>query len=166
MKKKNFLRKVLFLFVLTAAIGMLTACGMKVNINLAEDPKTEAPSEEALEIPEDAMTAASESSDAFVTEVGTGKVSFPFTVCDKDGNTADFIVHTDKAIVGDALLDCGLIEGEEGPYGLYVKTVNGITADYDKDGVYWAFYVNGEYGMSGVDLTEIDPDAEYMFKVE
>ena len=166
MKKKSFLRNTLFLFVLTAAIGMLTACGMKVNIDLAEDLITEAPAEAASEVTEDTMAAAPESSDALATEVGTGETSFPFTVCDKDGNTTEFIVHTDKKIVGDALLDCGLIEGEEGPYGLYVKTVNGITADYDKDGVYWAFYVNGDYGMSGVDLTEIDPDAEYMLKVE
>jgi hypothetical protein len=34
------------------------------------------------------------------------------------------------------------VEGEESDYGLYVKTVNGITADYETDGAYWAFYTN------------------------
>ncbi len=33
------------------------------------------------------------------------------------------------------------------------KTVNGMTADYDKDGVYWAFYINGVYAMTGIDAT-------------
>ena len=60
----------------------------------------------------------------------------------------------------------GLIAGEDGAYGLYVKTVNGVTLDYDADGMYWAFYVNGEYASSGVDATEAVSGAEYMFKAE
>ncbi len=48
----------------------------------------------------------------------------------------------------------------------YVKTVNGITADYDTDGTYWAFYVNGEYAMTGVDSTPVEDGAVYAFKVE
>ena len=59
-----------------------------------------------------------------------------------------------------------LIAGEQGDYGLYVKTVNGITVDFDKDGKYWAFYVGGEYAMSGVDSTEITAGSTYAFKVE
>ena len=72
-----------------------------------------------------------------------------------------FTIHTDKETVGDALLEHELISGEEGAYGLYIKVVNGITADYDVDQSYWAFYVNGEYAMSGVDMTEIDEGAIY-----
>ena len=59
-----------------------------------------------------------------------------------------------------------LLEGEEGPYGLYVKVVNGIRADYDKDKVYWAFYVDGDYAVSGVDVTEIQAGSEYALRVE
>ena len=47
-----------------------------------------------------------------------------------------------------------------------MKTVNGITADYDTDGVYWAFYVNDEYATSGVDVTEITEGDSYALKVE
>ena len=54
-----------------------------------------------------------------------------------------FTVKTDKDTVGAALLENKLIEGEESEYGLYIKVVNGITADYDKDKSYWAFYVDG-----------------------
>ena len=69
-------------------------------------------------------------------------------------------------MVGEALQELNLIDGEEGEYGLFVKTVNGITADYDTDGVYWAFYVNGEYATSGVDVTQITEGDSYALKVE
>ena len=103
--------------------------------------------------------------DSAVTELGQGAVSFDFSVVDKDGNETKFVIHTDKETVGDALLENDLIAGEESEYGLYVKKVNGIVADYDVDQTYWAFYVNGEYAMSGVDSTKIEAGAEYSFKV-
>lgn len=100
------------------------------------------------------------------TQLGEGSTEFAFTVVDKEGNETAFTIHTDKETVGEALLELGLIEGDESEYGLYVKTVNGITADYDTDGVYWAFYVNGEYAQSGVDTTAITVGDSYAFKVE
>ena len=47
--------------------------------------------------------------------------------------------------------------------GFAVQTVNGITADWDKDQTYWAFYINGEYAMTGVDATEITEGDSYSF---
>ena len=76
-------------------------------------------------------------------------------------NLVTFTINTDKATVGEALLEHGLIAGEDGAYGLYVKVVNGITADYDVDQSYWAFYINGEYGMTGVDATAITAGSVY-----
>ena len=78
--------------------------------------------------------------------------------------TVTFTVKTDKDTVGAALLEHGLISGEEGPYGLYVKAVNGITADYDVDKSYWAFYINGEYAMTGVDATDITEGTTYQLE--
>ena len=101
-----------------------------------------------------------------VTELGEGQETFNFSVVDKDGNETKYLIRTDAKTVGDALMDLGLVEGEEGEFGLYVKKVNGITADYDTDKTYWAFYINGEYAMSGVDVTDITPGASYTFKVE
>lgn len=97
---------------------------------------------------------------------GQGQTVFTFLATDLSGNTTVFEVHTDKTTVGQALLENGLIQGEDSSYGLYVKTVNGITLDYDKDGKYWAFYVNGEYAEAGVDSTNIVPQAVYQFKPE
>ena len=98
--------------------------------------------------------------------LGEGQTQFAFTVVDKDGKETSFEIHTDKTTVGDALLELELIAGDKGEYGLYVKQVNGITADYDVDQTYWAFYVNGEYAMSGVDATNIEAGSTYSFKVE
>jgi hypothetical protein len=72
-----------------------------------------------------------------------------------------FTIKTDKDTVGAALLEHGLIAGDEGPYGMYVKVVNGMSADYDVDQRYWAFYTNGEISMTGVDVTAITEGATY-----
>lgn len=98
--------------------------------------------------------------------IGEGAVSFPLSIVDKEGSTVSITVRTDKETVGDALMDTGIIEGEEGPYGIYIKSANGIYADYETDGTYWAFYINGEYAQSGVDLTPITEGESYMLKVE
>ena len=97
------------------------------------------------------------------TEAATvlNEKQFTFKVTDVDGNESVFDIKTDKATVGEALIDEGLIEGEEGPYGLYVKKVNGILADYDTDGTYWALYKDGKYSMTGIDVTEIEAGASY-----
>ena len=98
--------------------------------------------------------------------IGEGNLKFTFTVTDGNGIETAFEIHTDKTNVGEVLLEHGLIAGDSSEYGLYVKTVNGITADYDTDGTYWAFYIDGEYAMTGVDSTEITDGAVYSFKVE
>ena len=107
-----------------------------------------------------------QSTEVQITVLGEGATQFAFTVIDKDGNETAFEIHTDKEIVGEALVELGLIEGEAGAFGLFVKSVNGITADYDVDQTYWAFYVNGEYATSGVDTTMIEEGMTYTFKVE
>ncbi|MBQ2324676.1 MAG: DUF4430 domain-containing protein [Clostridia bacterium] len=94
--------------------------------------------------------------------LGEGNTSFSFVVRDIDGSEKSFTVKTDAKTVGEALLAVDMIEGEDGQYGLYVKKVNGITADFDVDATYWAFYINGEYAMTGVDTTDIVAGATYM----
>ncbi len=110
--------------------------------------------------------ASVEASAAEATVLGQGNIKFTLTVVDQDGNETDFQILTDKETVGEALLDVDLIAGDESEYGLYVKTVNGVTADYDKDKTYWAFYVNGEYANTGVDSTPVEDGAVYSFRIE
>lgn len=94
------------------------------------------------------------------TTLGTGANILKVEVAAEE-KTITFTVKTDKSTVGEALLEQNLIEGENSAYGLYIKKVNGILADYDTDQTYWAFYINGEYATSGVDTTDIDVTATY-----
>ena len=110
-------------------------------------------------------TAMTSTEEAEVTVLGEGSKQFQFGVVDLEGNETWFEIHTDEETVGAALLKLELIVGEEGPYGLYVKEVNGISADYDKDKVYWAFYVNDDYGATGVDMTKIEEGTIYSFRI-
>ena len=65
-----------------------------------------------------------------------------------------FTVNSDCETVGEALAEHELVSGDDGPYGLYIKTVNGILADYDINQSYWSFTKAGEYMTTGVDATE------------
>lgn len=97
---------------------------------------------------------------------GLGDKTFVFQVIDGEGNEIAVTVSTDADTVGAALAELGIVAGEDSDFGLYVKTVNNVTADYDTDGSYWAFYIDGEYASTGVDATEINEDAVYTFQVE
>ena len=94
------------------------------------------------------------------TELGTGAVTFTLEVKAED-KTVVFTINTDKEILSDALLEVDLIKGEDSTYGLYLTHVNGMIADYDTDGTYWAIYENGEYAMTGIDGIVIASGATY-----
>lgn len=88
------------------------------------------------------------------TAIGTGEKTFSITASAEEKSVV-FTISTDCEMLGDALVENGLISGHEGAYGLYVDTVNGIDANYEKDGSYWALTKDGEYMMTGVDSTEV-----------
>ena len=94
------------------------------------------------------------------TTLGEGAKTLTVRIEDPK-KSVTFTIHTNADTVGAALLENGLISGEEGAYGLYLKVANGTVADYDIDQSYWAFYVNGEYAMSGVDTTNIEEGVTY-----
>ena len=161
MNKRSFLSLILCTVLIAALALCIIGC---TDSGEAETPETSANAAatvaDAADTPDGEGTTASD-----VTVKGEGNTVFYFNVVDGEGNTTKFEIHTDATTVGEALLALDLIQGEDGDYGLYVKTVNGITADYETNGTYWAFYVGDDYGMTGVDLTEITPGATYAFKV-
>lgn len=98
----------------------------------------------------------------YVSDVELGEGATTLTVQVKaEDHQITFTIHTDKTTVGEAMQEHNLLEGEKSQYGLFVKKVNGILADYDVDQYYWAFYANGEYAMTGVDTTNIEEGVTY-----
>ncbi len=97
--------------------------------------------------------------------VGSGSTTFPLTIVDDQGNAISITVKTDKATVGKALQELGLLEGTESEYGLYITEVNGIYADYNETGTYWSFYINDDYATTGVDQTPIADGESYKLAV-
>lgn len=96
----------------------------------------------------------------------SGSISYTVITVDLEGKETKFEITTDKKTVGEELLAQGIIAGDQGDYGLYVKTVNGITLDWDKDAKYWAFYIGEEYATTGVDMTDAEAGVTYILKPE
>ena len=149
--KKNGLNKLLALLLALVMVLALAACGNKAQDNGGAG---------------DDANVVTDGTVADGATVGKGATAFTVEVAQLDGTSITFTVNTDKATVGEALLELGIVAGDDTEYGLYVKTVNGVTLDYDTDGAYWAFYINGEYAMTGVDATTLEAGTTYAFRVE
>ena len=135
--KHNF-RSVLSLMLVAAMVLMFAGCGQKT-----QEPETPQNQQEVQE------------------------KSFVFEVVELDGSKKEFTVkYDDEKTVGEALVEEKLISGSDSQYGLMVDTVNGQKYTYDDDKVYWAFYIDGEYAMTGDDSTPIEDGKVYCFKAE
>ena len=158
---KNTMKKLLALLLALVLTLALAACGQK------EENKTDDQTNDPAITDQD--NAADEKVTLPVADgavVGQGAVAFTVEVQGADGKTVTFTVNTDKETVGEALLELGVVAGDTTEYGLYITTVNGVTLDYNTDGAYWAFYINGEYASTGVDATNIEAGAAYALKAE
>lgn len=89
----------------------------------------------------------------------TNTVTITVDVVNSKGETKTFPLQTEKETLADALLEANLVEGDDGPYGLYIKSVNGESADYATDGAYWCLYVGDQMAVSGAsDIKIADGD--------
>lgn len=73
---------------------------------------------------------------------------------------SSFTYFTTKKYLGEALLDEGLIEGENGAYGLFITTVLDKKANSSKN-EWWKIMVNGQESSTGVDQIEIHNNDTY-----
>ena len=138
--------------LLLSCLVFVTACGKKAQ-GVIEDVTKDYETPEDLGMWKDAKYLTD-------TELGEGAKTLVVEV-KADDRQVTFTIHTDKTTVGEALVEHGLLEGENGQYGLFIKKVNGIVSDYDVDQTYWGFYIDGEYAMTGVDSTNIEEGVTY-----
>lgn len=160
---KKILSAVVCIALIAAAVLSMASCKNSETPGLSSDTTSEAAA--SANAASDNTDASESAKEPQAREIGEGATEFTLIVADLEENEKIFTVKTDEKTVGDALVKLGLIEGEESEYGLYVKTVDGVTADYDTDQTYWAFYINGEYASTGVDSTDISAGASYELRI-
>ena len=89
-------------------------------------------------------------------ETAAGEKTITVIVVHKDNTQKEFTFVTEEEFLGPVLLAEGIAEGEEGPYGLTILSVDGETADWNVDGSYWALFIGNEYATTGADTTPIN----------
>ncbi len=110
--------------ILLAVLALLAAVGALAGVYLALRPGTQAGAKEVV-----VTVAAGEKSD-------------------------EHTLHTDAEYLGQALLDAGLVKGDDGPYGLSITEAGGVPADSAKQ-EWGCLTKGGEPVNTGVDTTPI-----------
>lgn len=75
-------------------------------------------------------------------------------VITSDGTSKSYDIQTDAEYLREALEQNNLISGSESDFGLFVTTVDGITADDSKQ-EWWCFTLNGATINTSVDSTPV-----------
>ena len=148
--KQRLLSVIFTVIAVFSAFGM-TACSQK-------KPET---------TPTSSVAAKDEGlwSDATYTEdktFGDGAKTVTVEVIAGD-KSVTFTLKTDKENLADAMLEHSLVEGDMDQYGLYVKKVNGILADYNIDQSYWSLSKSGQALMTGASGVKIKDGEKYEF---
>lgn len=152
------MKKILSVVISTAlAAGLLAGCGAA---------SSTASSQAASSTTVSSAAASSEAagSKAASSQAEESKVKAEFTVTNAEGESQTFTLEvTDGEKLGDALVEAGLISQEEADAG-FVTTVNGETADWDKDKAWWCLNdASGEMTSVGVADIELHDGDSYAF---
>ena len=91
---------------------------------------------------------------ALKPQAAQGEKTITVNVVFADGTQNSHTISTSEEYLRGALEQAALIAGEEGEYGLFVKTVDGVTAN-DANQEWWCFTKGGETLETGVDSTPI-----------
>ena len=90
-----------------------------------------------------------------------GGKNITVTVVHGDGSEKVFQYATDAEFLGDVIVAEGLVNGEEGPYGLYFDTVDGEQAVWETNQAYWSILIGEEYATVGADGVVLTDGGEY-----
>ena len=84
-------------------------------------------------------------------EASTDTKAITLVVVHGYGGEKEFTYITDEEYLGPVLLEVGVVQGEMGPYGLEIHTVDAETACWEENQSYWALYIGDEYATTGAD---------------
>ena len=133
------------------AVGLLAGCGASSTAS-------------STAVSSEAVSSVAASSEAASAEASEAKVKAQFTVTGADGESQTFDLEvTDGEKLSDALAEAGIISEEEAAAG-FVTTVNGETADWNKDSAWWCLTdASGEMTSVGVGDIELHDGDSYAF---
>lgn len=89
-----------------------------------------------------------------------GAKNITVEVFHRDGSLKSFDYDTEREYLGQVLADEGLAAGDEGPYGLFITTVDGETADADAE-EWWCITKDGTPLNTSADQTPIADGDKY-----
>ncbi len=138
MRRLKIFLSLILAAMLTAAAFALVGCNMQGNGDKAGE-------KQGSEASHNTSEGASKDGDKTIT----------VKVTDDKGVTTAYVITTNASNLRAALEQEKMVEGDEGDFGLYVKKVNGLRADYDLDGAYWKFTKGDTMLMTSIDSTPI-----------
>ena len=100
-----------------------------------------------------------------------GEKAYTLEVLDDAGALKSYAGRTDAEYLSGIMAELAeggdfSYEAEESTYGLFITAINGVTADFNTDGSYWAIYVNGNYGDYGADQQPVADGDTFRFAYE
>ncbi len=149
--------------IIITAAALIVAAGVFALVYFLNKPKPDETAKDAA--------VSSDANGSDVSQAQQGAKAYTFTVVGKDGSSKDYAGRTDAAYLKDLMDDMTkngdfTYVGEEGQYGLFVTTINGVKADFNTDASYWAIYVNGEYGSYGISEQPVNDGDSFKFVYE
>ena len=101
----------------------------------------------------------------------SGAKEYTLEVVDNEGNSKVYTARTDAEYLRGAMDELAEAEdfsysGEDSQYGIMIQTVNGVTADYNKDNAWWGIYVNGNLGEYGADSQPVNDGDSFVLLYE
>ncbi len=150
----------------TSSTGNSVASTANVSVTSADSAESSVASEASASVPSNS-SAENSLDDLWEnakykedTTVGEGAHNVKIEV--KIGSKSVTLdVKSDKDNLADILTENELVEGETSAYGLYIKKVNGVSADYDIDGAYWGICKDGVPTPTGVSSITVKDGEHY-----
>ena len=93
-------------------------------------------------------------------QTSAGEKDLSIQVIHGDLSTRVFEITTSAEFLGDALTEHGIVQGEMGPYGLYILIADGETAD-EANQEWWCITRSGESLTTGASETPISNGETY-----
>lgn len=150
--------------ILSGVVALLLCLTLTFSLCACTDTATTDPTETATQVAtEDIDPLWSYATYLEDVTLGEGETAIDVVVTAGE-KSITVTINTDAKNLEDALTSVDLVQGEDSEYGLYIKTVNGIVADYDVDASYWGMYKDSEYLMTGAKDTKIADGESYELK--